>query len=68
MLKQQMLPDHINRYVSSADAHAALYTEALGFTLLDSGIKKDGSKYAILQCVKPALPAAAERSRPCWTA
>jgi hypothetical protein len=56
-----MLPDHINRYVSSADAHAAFNTDALGVTLLDSGIKKGGSKYAFLHCAKPALAAAAER-------
>lgn len=45
-----MTIDHINRYVSSVDAHISFYTDALGFVLLDRGIKRDGKRYAILQC------------------
>lgn len=41
--------DHINRYVSSVDAITSFYTDALGFKLLDRGLKKDGQRYAILQ-------------------
>ncbi len=44
-----MTIDHINRYVSSVDAFISFYTDALGFILLDSGVKKDGTNYAILQ-------------------
>ncbi|NLT15411.1 MAG: VOC family protein [Clostridiales bacterium] len=42
--------DHINRHVSNVDAFISFYTDALGFVLLDKGIKKDGRSYAILQC------------------
>lgn len=43
-----MIIDHINRYVSNVEAVAAFYTDALGFILMDKGIKKDGHPYAIL--------------------
>lgn len=44
-----MTIDHINRHVSSVEAMISFYTDALGFTLLDKGIKKDGQDYAILK-------------------
>ncbi|NLA87967.1 MAG: VOC family protein [Clostridiales bacterium] len=44
-----MTIDHINRHVSSVDAFISFYTDALGFILLDKGVKKDGNHYAILQ-------------------
>ena len=40
--------DHINRYVSDVDAHVDFYREVLGYRLIDRGVKKDGSRYAIL--------------------
>lgn len=45
-----MTIDHINRHVSNVEAFISFYTDALGFILLDKGIKKDGKNYAILQC------------------
>ena len=44
-----MTIDHINRHVSNVEAFISFYTDALGFTLLDKGVKKDGKNYAILQ-------------------
>jgi catechol 2,3-dioxygenase-like lactoylglutathione lyase family enzyme len=44
-----MFIDHINRHVSNVDAIISFYTDALGFVLLDKGVKKDGKSYAILQ-------------------
>ncbi len=44
-----MTIDHINRYVSNVDAFISFYIDALGFVLLDRGVKKDGNNYAILQ-------------------
>jgi catechol 2,3-dioxygenase-like lactoylglutathione lyase family enzyme len=41
--------DHVNRYVSDVEKHVSFYTEALGFALLDRGIKPDGGMYAILK-------------------
>ncbi len=41
--------DHINRYVSDVEALISFYTDALGFTVLDKGVKRDGQNYAILQ-------------------
>ena len=41
--------DHINRYVSNVEAMISFYTDALGFTLLDQGVKSNGENYAILQ-------------------
>lgn len=49
MRKEPMFLDHINRYVSDVDTLISFYTDALGFTLLDRGVKKNGKKYAILQ-------------------
>ncbi len=43
-----MIADHINRFVSDVDAISSFYTDALGFSLLDRGIKQDGNNYAIL--------------------
>lgn len=40
--------DHVNRHVTDVDEHIAFYREALGYEVMDSGIKRDGSKYAIL--------------------
>lgn len=45
-----MTIDHINRHVSNVDTHISFYTDALGFVLLDKGVKNDGKNYAILQC------------------
>jgi catechol 2,3-dioxygenase-like lactoylglutathione lyase family enzyme len=45
-----MTADHINRYVSDIDAIISFYADALGFTLLDRGVKRDGHRYAILKC------------------
>jgi catechol 2,3-dioxygenase-like lactoylglutathione lyase family enzyme len=45
-----MTIDHINRHVSNVDAFISFYTDALGFVLLDRGVKQDGKSYAILQC------------------
>ncbi len=42
--------DHINRFVSNVEAMISFYTDALGFTLLDEGVKSNGQNYAILQC------------------
>lgn len=44
-----MRTDHMNRYVSSVDNMISFYTDALGFTLLDRGVKANGKPYAILQ-------------------
>ena len=44
-----MIADHINRYVSDVDAFVSFYTDALGFVLLDKGVKRDGKNYAILK-------------------
>ncbi len=44
-----MIADHINRFVSDVDAIVSFYTDALGFLLLDRGIKRDGKNYAILR-------------------
>lgn len=44
-----MIVDHINRYVSDVDASVSFYTDALGFVLLDKGIKQNGKNYAILK-------------------
>lgn len=49
MLNEHMLIDHINRHVSDVDAFISFYTDALGFRLLDCGVKSNGKKYAILQ-------------------
>jgi catechol 2,3-dioxygenase-like lactoylglutathione lyase family enzyme len=49
MRKEPMFLDHINRYVSDVDTLVSFYTDALGFTLLDRGVKNNGKKYAILQ-------------------
>lgn len=43
-----MTVDHINRYVSNVEAMLIFYTDALGFKVLDRGIKADGKNYAIL--------------------
>ena len=40
--------DHINRYVSDIEKHITFYRDVLGYKLLDSGLKNDGNKYAIL--------------------
>ncbi len=45
-----MTIDHINRYVSNVDTFITFYSDALGFVLLDKGVKTDGKSYAILQC------------------
>jgi len=44
-----MYTDHLNRYVSNVDAMISFYADALGFTLLDRGVKANGKPYAILQ-------------------
>jgi catechol 2,3-dioxygenase-like lactoylglutathione lyase family enzyme len=41
--------DHINRYVSNVEGHISFYTRALGYELMDRGVKGDGSEYAILK-------------------
>ena len=41
--------DHINRYVSDVNNFISFYTEALGYSLLDKGIKANGKAYAILK-------------------
>jgi catechol 2,3-dioxygenase-like lactoylglutathione lyase family enzyme len=45
-----MIIDHINRHVSDVEAFISFYTGVLGFIVLDKGVKKDGKRYAILQC------------------
>lgn len=41
--------DHINRYVSNLGEHVSFYMRALGYELLDRGVKGDGKEYAILR-------------------
>jgi lactoylglutathione lyase len=41
--------DHINRYVSDVDVFIDFYQDALGYELIDKGIKANGKKYAILK-------------------
>lgn len=41
--------DHINRYVSDTDIFVNFYQNALGYELIDQGIKSNGKKYAILK-------------------
>ena len=47
--------DHINRYVRSVDKTVTFYTQALGFLLIDDGIKADGKPYAVLRSVDHLL-------------
>lgn len=41
--------DHINRFVSDTDIFIKFYKNALGYELIDTGIKANGRKYAILK-------------------
>jgi len=41
--------DHINRYVSNVEKFISFYQDALGYKLIDKGIKVDGKNYAILK-------------------
>jgi catechol 2,3-dioxygenase-like lactoylglutathione lyase family enzyme len=40
--------DHMNRYVSNVDSFITFYCDALGYRLLDRGIKANSKPYAIL--------------------
>ena len=40
--------DHINKYVSDVELNINFYRDVLGYQLLDSGLKNNGNKYAIL--------------------
>ena len=41
--------DHLNRYVSNIEKHILFYQNILEYELLEQGLKKDGTKYAILK-------------------
>lgn len=41
--------DHINRYVSNTNIFINFYQNCLGYELIDTGIKANGKKYAILK-------------------
>ncbi len=50
-----MIIDHLNRYVSDVDKFILFYEDALDYKLIDSGIKLNGKKYAILKSDKHEL-------------
>lgn len=50
-----MIIDHLNRYVSDVDKFILFYKDALDYKLIDSGIKLNGKKYAILKGDKHEL-------------
>ncbi len=50
-----MIIDHLNRYVSDVDKFILFYEDALDYKLIDSGIKLNGKKYAILKGDKHEL-------------
>ncbi len=47
--------DHINRYVSNIEKFIVFYQEALGYKLIDRGLKTNGQHYAILKGVNHEL-------------
>jgi len=50
-----MIIDHLNRYVSDVDKFILFYEDALDYKLINSGIKLNGKKYAILKGDKHEL-------------